>query len=215
MTLFIQMFRYAFEPFLFAQSKGGDAKSLYAQILDIFFSLGLLIFLGVLFYLDIVKYYIDDKYWEGLGIVPIILLANLFLGVFYNLSVWYKINDLTRYGAWLAIGGALITIVLNAVLIPLIGYMGSAWATLACYTIMMIGSYLWGRKIYPVPYRVDRFLINLILALLLYGLSEFIKPDILWLRLVINSLLFIVFLAWIERQQRLISILLPSRGRKE
>ena len=212
MTLFIQMFRYAFEPFLFAQSKDVDAKRLYAQILDIFFSLGLVIFLGVLFYLDIVKYYIDEKYWEGIGIVPIILLANLFLGVFYNLSVWYKINDFTRYGAWLAIGGATITIILNAVLIPLIGYMGSAWATLACYTLMMIGSYLWGRKIYPVPYRVDRFLINLGLALLLFGVSEFIKPDILWLRLTINTVLLIVFMVWIEKQQKLLSILLPSRS---
>lgn len=215
MTLFIQMFRYAFEPFLFAQSKGGDAKDLYAKILDIFFSLGLVIFLGVIFYIDIIKYYIDAKYWEGLAIVPIILLANLFLGVFYNLSVWYKINDLTRYGAWLAVGGAVITLILNAILIPIIGYMGSAWATLACYTLMMTGSYLWGRKIYRVPYRVDRFVINLGVALLLFGFSEIVKPEMLFARLAINSLLMVVFLIWIERQQKLISVLLPSRGRNK
>ncbi len=215
MTLFIQMFRYAFEPFLFAQSKGGDSKDLYARILDIFFSLGLVIFLGVMFYLDIVKYYVDEKYWEGLGIVPIILLANLFLGVFYNLSVWYKINDLTRYGAVLAIGGAVVTITLNAILIPIIGFMGSAWAALACYALMMVASYLWGRKIYPVPYKVDRFVINLGVALTLFGLSELVKPDMLLPRLALNTLLLLVFLIWIERQQKLISILLPSRGRKK
>jgi len=215
MTLFIQMFRYAFEPFLFAQSKGGDSKDLYARILDIFFSLGLVIFLGVMFYLDIVKYYVDEKYWEGLGIVPIILLANLFLGVFYNLSVWYKINDLTRYGAVLAIGGAIVTITLNAILIPIIGFMGSAWAALACYALMMVASYLWGRKIYPVPYKVDRFVINLGVALTLFGLSELVKPDMLLPRLALNTLLLLVFLIWIERQQKLISILLPSRGRKK
>ena len=215
MTLFIQMFRYAFEPFLFAQSKAKDAKRLYAQILEIFFSLGLVIFLGVMFYMDFVKYYIDPKFWEGLKIVPIILLANLFLGVFYNLSVWYKIKDLTKYGAWLAVAGAIVTIVLNAVLIPIIGFMGSAWATIACYTLMMIGSYLWGRKIYPVPYRIDRILINLGLALLLFGISVVLRPENMIPRLVFNTALLIVFLFWIERQQQLIRNFLPIRRRNK
>jgi O-antigen/teichoic acid export membrane protein len=212
MTLFIQMFRYAFEPFLFARSSDSDAKSLYARILDIFFGLGLVIFLGVLFNIDIIKYYIDPDYWDGLGIVPIILLANLFLGVFYNLSVWYKINDLTKYGAWLAVGGAIITIVLNALLIPVIGYMGSAWATLACYTLMMTGSFLWGRKIYPVPYRIDRMIVNLGAALFLFGLSLLLRPDNLAARLILNNVLLLAFLAWLEWKSKLLSVFLPSRA---
>ncbi len=215
MTLFIQMFRYAFEPFLFAQSKDKDAKQLYAQILEIFFSLGLVIFLGVLLYMDFVKYYIDPKFWDGLVIVPIILLANLFLGVFYNLSVWYKINDLTRYGAWLAVGGAIITLVLNALLIPVIGYIGSAWATLACYTLMMVGSFFWGRKIYPIPYRADRLLINLAIALFLFGISIFLKPESFILRIGMNTILLILFLLWIERQQHLLRIFIPMSGRNK
>lgn len=215
MTLFIQMFRYAFEPFLFAQAKDQDAKKLYAQILEIFFSLGLAIFLGVMFYMDLFKFYIDEKFWAGLGIVPIILLANLFLGVFYNLSVWYKINDLTSYGAWLAIGGAVITLILNAILIPIIGYLGSAWATLVCYTMMMIGSYLWGRKIYPIPYRINKILINLGIALFLFGISVLFRPDNFIIRISINSIMFLFFLIWIEWQQGLIRILVPMRGRNK
>ena len=183
--------------------------------LEIFFSLGLVIFLGVMFYMDFFKFYIDEKFWGGLGIVPIILLANLFLGVFYNLSVWYKINDLTRYGAWLAIGGAIITLALNAVLIPVIGYMGSAWATLACYTIMMIGSYLWGRKIYPIPYRIDKIITKLGIALFLFGISILLRPENLVLRIGMNSILLLLFVIWIERQHRLIRILLPIRGRNK
>ena len=215
MTLFIQMFRYAFEPFLFAQADQNDSKSLYAQILEIFFALGLMIFLGVVFYLDFIKYYIDSRFWGGLGIVPIILLANLFLGVFYNLSVWYKINDLTRYGAVLAIGGSVVTIALNAILIPRIGFMGSAWAALSCYALMMTGSYLWGRKIYSVPYKIGRMLINLGVALALFGLSSILRPDNLWPRMALNTILFIVFLAWIERQLGLIRIFLTGRGGKK
>ena len=215
MTLFIQMFRYAFEPFLFAQAKEKDAKQLYALILEIFFSLGLVIFLSVMFYMDIVKYYIDPKFWEGLAIVPIVLLANLFLGVFYNLSVWYKINDLTRYGAWLALGGAAVTIILNALLIPVIGYMGSAWATLACYTLMMTASYLWGRKIYPVPYRIGKIFLNLAIALALFGLSELVKPGAFALRIGFNTILLAAFLVWIEKQLHILGILIPSGRRNK
>jgi O-antigen/teichoic acid export membrane protein len=215
MTLFIQMFRYAFEPFLFAQADQKDSKQLYAQILEIFFALGLLIFLGVVFYLDFIKYYIDSRFWGGLSIVPLILLANLFLGVFYNLSVWYKINDLTRYGAVLAIGGSLITLVLNAILIPRIGFMGSAWAAVSCYALMMTGSYLWGRRFYPVPYRIDRMIMNLGAALVLFGVSHIFRPDGLWPRIAFNTFLMILFVVWIERQLGIIRILLSGRGGKK
>ena len=165
--------------------------------------------------MDFVKYYIDPSFWEGLRIVPIILLANLFLGVFYNLSVWYKINDLTRYGAWLAIGGAIITLALNAILIPIIGYMGSAWATLICYALMMAGSYLWGRKVYPIPYKLGKLMANLAIALLLFGISVLLKPENLALRLGLNTFLLIIFLLWINRQHQLLSILNPFGARNK
>jgi O-antigen/teichoic acid export membrane protein len=152
MMLFIQAFRYAAEPFFFAQKTEKNAKDTYAKVMKYFVIFGLFIFLGIMLYIDIAKYFINSRYWEGLKIVPILLAANLFLGIVYNLSVWYKLTDRTRYGAIIAGGGAVITLTLNIILIPEMGYMGSAWATFACYFAMMSGSYLLSRKHYRITY---------------------------------------------------------------
>ena len=138
MNMFIQAFRYAFEPFFFSQVKSDDNKRGYAIIMKYFVIFGLLIFLGICLYMDLVKYIIDEKYHSGLNVVPIILMANLFLGIYYTLSLWYKLTDKTRYGAYFASIGAVISLILNVAFIPKIGYMASAYAVLICFVVMTI-----------------------------------------------------------------------------
>ncbi|MBU1721121.1 MAG: oligosaccharide flippase family protein [Bacteroidetes bacterium] len=154
MTIIIQAFRYAAEPFFFAQASQANAKEVYAKVMNYFIILLSFVFLSVMLFLDYVQYFIGAEYRIGLAVAPILLLANLCLGIFYNLSIWYKITNKTVYGAWIAIGGAAITIILNIILIPEIGYMGSAWATLVCYFGMMIVSWIIGQKHYPVNYNL-------------------------------------------------------------
>jgi O-antigen/teichoic acid export membrane protein len=168
MTLFIQMFRFAAEPFFFAQSKEKDSLQMYAVVMKYFILFCLLIFLGVMLFLDLVKYFIDAKFHEGLIVVPIILTANMFLGIFYNLSIWYKLKNLTLYGAGIAVIGSLVTLVINILLVPDYGYIGAAWAHLLCYTVMMIIAWWWGNKYLPVKYDIRATGFYFILA---YGIA--------------------------------------------
>jgi O-antigen/teichoic acid export membrane protein len=193
MTLFIQMFRYAAEPFFFNNKNESNARELYAKATKYFIIAGLIIFLGVMMYIDVIKYFIDVDYHEGLKVVPVLLLANLFLGIFFNFSIWYKLNDMTKYGAWLAIIGAFITIVLNVILIPAYGYVGSAWATLICYFLMTLLSFYWGQKFYRVPYQIWNALFYFALALVLYFVSVEFKSDNQMIVYIFNSLLLIIF----------------------
>ncbi|MCD4792276.1 MAG: polysaccharide biosynthesis C-terminal domain-containing protein [Bacteroidales bacterium] len=177
MTLFTQAFRYAAEPFFFAQEKEVGAKKVYADVMKYFIIFGLIIFLGVLLFLDIFKFFVGKEYWEGLYIIPILLAANLFLGIIYNLSFWYKLTDKTKYGAYIAGIGALITILFNFILIPKIGYLGSAWGHLACYFTMMIISFFLGRKYYRINYPLKDIFIYVLAALIIYFGSLFIELE--------------------------------------
>ncbi len=202
MTLFTQMFRYAAEPFFFAQAKEKNSKTVYADVMKYFIIFGLIIFLVVMLYIDIFKYFIGSGFHEGLFIVPIVLFANLFLGIFYNLSVWYKLTNLTRYGAVIAICGAAITIVLNIVLIPKIGYLGSAWAHFTCYLVMVVISYFWGKKYFPINYDLKRIFLYVLLALVLYTISNYIKPEQFIMQLLVNTALLTIFLATVYRFEK-------------
>ncbi|MBN1337929.1 MAG: polysaccharide biosynthesis protein [Bacteroidales bacterium] len=202
MTLFTQVFRYAAEPFFFAQAKESNSKEVYASVMKYFVIFGLFIFLGVMLYIDLVQFFIGRNFREGLHIVPIILMANLLLGIFYNLSIWYKLNNLTRYGAAIAVIGALTTIVLNVLLIPVIGYLGSAWAHLACYFVMVMISYFWGRRFLPVDYDMKRIGLYIFSALTVYAASIFLDPGHLPARLLINTLLFGVFAVMVFLAER-------------
>jgi O-antigen/teichoic acid export membrane protein len=197
-TLFIQAFRFAAEPFFFSRAKDGDAPKIYAQVMHYFVIVCATIFLVVLLYLDIFKYFIRTKaYWEGLKVVPILLLANIFLGIYYNLSIWYKLTNKTRLGAVVSIIGACITLILNILWIPLYSYMGSAWATLICYASMAAMSYVLGQKYYPVPYPLKRIGAHLALALSIYLVSDMIRDSLAYppsLYLLINTLLLGVYL---------------------
>ena len=207
MTLFIQAFRYAFEPFFFSQSKEKNSRQVYADVLKYFVIFGLLIFLGVLFYIDIVKILIDSRYHEGLGIVPYVLMANFFYGVFFSLSLWYKLTDKTRFGAFIAVIGSVITIVMNILLVPTIGYYGAAYAVLSCFFIMTVISYIMGQKHYPVPYDLKRVIFYFGLAIVLYIVSIFIEMDNQWIEMMAKTPLLIAFLVIVFQKEKLWGIL--------
>ena len=167
-TLAVQAFRMGAEPFFFKLSAQEDAPKHYARVMKFFVITLCGMYLVVMLYLDIWKHFIQNKaMWVGLSIVPLLLLANIFLGIYYNLSVWYKLGNRTMAGAWITIVGAIITLSINYWGIPHFSYVASAWATLACYGSMMVISYVWGQKVYPVPYAVSRLLGYLLIAVLL------------------------------------------------
>ena len=191
MILFIQMFRFAAEPFFFAQEKERNGKKIYADVMKYFTIIMAIIFLGVTIFYEFIKGFLDSEYHDERGflIVSILLLANLFLGIYYNLSIWYKITEKTKYGAYLAIVGALITLILNFSLIPIIGFKGSAWATLVCYFSMTILSYFLGKKHFPIPYNIKRIGLYLLVMLSIYLIIAITDIN-MW----INSLYLIAFI---------------------
>ena len=218
MTIFIQAYKYAAEPFFFGLAKEKDAKEVYAKIMDYFIIVVSLIFLVTMLYLDdfILPVLVRSKeYWVGKGVIPVLMMANLFLGVYYNLSIWYKITAKTSWGAWLSLIGAVITLALNFWWIPLssehliYGYYGSAWATFICYGSMMILSYLIGQKYFPVKYNLAKFAGYLGLSVLLYGISSIIKPELPVLRIGFHTILIIIFagIVYIVEKPRLSRII--------
>ena len=155
MTLAVQAFRYAADPFFFSQAKDKNAPELFSKVMKWFIIVCCFIFLFVSLNIDLFGLILRNSvYRQGLMVVPVLLLANLFLGIYYNLSVWYKLTDKTYYGTFISVGGALVTILGNMLLIPLFGYMGAAYATLFCYFSMAVASYVLGNKYYPVPYNL-------------------------------------------------------------
>lgn len=201
-TLFIQAFRYAAEPLFFSQSLKSDAKESYVLITKWFMIVVAYVFLLIMLYIDFFKHFIaQSTYHEGLHIVPVLLTANIFLGLSYNLSVWYKLTGKTHYGAYLAVFGATITIALNFLLVPSMGYTGSAYATLAAYGGICIASYLLGQKYYSISYNLKSMLAYLSGAWLVYLVSTVI-PVTGFMKYSINTLLFITFAVvsfWSER----------------
>lgn len=181
-VLFIQAFRMGAEPFFFKQSTNENAQRTYARIMKFFVIACCFCFLGVTLFLDIWKYFMGTahpEYYTGLKVVPLLMTAKIFLGIYYNLSIWYKIKNRNLTGAWITIGGAAITIIFNWIFIPILGYMASAIATVLCYGFMMVTSYLLGQKHYPVPYAWKKILSYIAISLLLFGLHQaFILLDL-------------------------------------
>lgn len=176
MTLFATAYRLGIEPFFFSHAKTENPQKNYAYILEFFVTIGSLILLGVVVFADILKLIVirSEEYWEAMSIVPIILLAYLFLGMYHNLSVWYKITDRTKFGAYISIFGAVVTLVLNFWLIPIMSYKGSAIATLAAYGSMVVLSYYFGRKYYPIPYNIKKISAYILISLVLSLLSFYV-----------------------------------------
>ncbi|MDL2227330.1 oligosaccharide flippase family protein [Bacteroidales bacterium OttesenSCG-928-K03] len=194
MSLFIQAFNYSFEPFFFSQDDSKDVRKTYADIMKYFVILGWVIFLGVTLYIDLFKFLESSAYYEGLKIVPIILVANLLLGVYYNQSIWYKVTDKTKYGAYQSIIGALVTLIINFAFIPVIGYMASAIASVACYLVMVILSYIWGRKYYPINYDLKTISAYTIFALAIYFITLYIPYPSTLIKIICNTFFFAGFI---------------------
>ena len=204
LALFTQAFRYGAEPFFFKQKDKKEAYQSYADVAKYFFIIGLFGFLFITLYLDIFKqiFLRNEAYWSGIAVVPILLIANLFSGMYYNFSVWYKITDRTKFGAYISVTGAVITILLNIWWIPIFGFMGSAWATLICYGLMMFLAYYFGKKYLPMPYQIGKMFAYLILGIGVYFLSIWLNQTLGTNQLTyffLNSFLLIGFMGilWI------------------
>lgn len=174
-VLFIQAFRMGAEPFFFKQSTSENAQRTYARVMKFFIIACCFCFLAVVLFLDIWKYFMGTRhpeYYTGLKVVPILMVAKIFLGAYYNLSVWYKLTNRNLIGAWITIGGAAITILFNWIFIPIWGYMACAIATILCYGFMMITSYVLGQKYYPVPYAKKKLIAYIVICILLFGIHQ-------------------------------------------
>lgn len=199
MIMFTQAFRYAYEPFIFAKTKGEDKRTTYAMAMKYFVIVDLLIFLGVMFYLDIIRYFIDPRYFVGLRVVPIIMLAELFSGIFFNLSLWYKLTDRTQWGVYFSLIGLVIIVALNVLFVPKFGYIACAWAAFACYFVMMFLSWLVGQKYYPIHYDLKSIGKYLLLALVLYGIAVSVPIENMLLRLGFRTILLFIYLIYLIR----------------
>lgn len=205
-TLFIQAFRMGAEPFFFKQAEGNNAPKTYARVMKFFVITITIMFLLVSLYLPVWKYFIAPKEWEGLRVVPILLLANMSLGIYYNLSVWYKITNNTMAGAWITLIGTLVTITINWIFIPRYSYIASAWATFFCYASMMVISYLWGQKKYHVPYAWKKLLAFIVIVVLLFFVHKGITS--VWTSLGVSltsgtllTLIYLFFILKVEKKE--------------
>lgn len=199
MTLFATAFRMGIEPFFFSHSASENPQRAYAQITNYFVILGSIILLAVVVFADLLKivFIQDPAYWEAMTIVPIIVLASFFLGIYHNLSVWYKVTDRTKFGAYISVIGAVLTIVVNYTFIPYFGYKASAMATLLAYGVMMFLSFFFGRMYYPIPYNFRKITFYLGLSIFFSVLSFYIFNR----NLIAGSLLLLVFLGLVYRME--------------
>lgn len=200
MMMFTQAFRYAFEPFVFSQHKDKNSKEAYSDAMKYFIIFSLLIFLGMVFFLDLLQYLIAPEYREGLKVVPIILISYLFQGVYFNLSLWYKLIDKTYFGACFSFLGVLITLLVNVIFVPQYGYIASAWASFACYFIIMLVSYFFGQKHFPINYQLKRVGIYVLLAGIIFLLGKYLTTPYIVLNYTIRVLLLLVFVVFIIRK---------------
>jgi O-antigen/teichoic acid export membrane protein len=194
MLMFTQAFRYAYEPFVFAQHKDKNSTGAYADAMKFFILFSYLIFLGMILYIDVFKFIIERNYWVGLNVVPVVLMSFIFQGIFFNLSLWYKLTDKTMYGAWFSILGTVIIVVGNVLLVPKFSYTGSAWAAFACYFVIMLVSYFVGQKYMPIKYDLKTIGFYTVLTIILYVASLFIHTPYAVVNVALKTVLMIIFL---------------------
>lgn len=200
MAMFTQAFRFAYEPFVFGKSKEKDSREMYAQAMKFFIIFTLLAFLAVMFYLDILRHIIGRDYWDGLRVVPIVMAAEIFMGIYFNLSFWYKLIDETRWGAYFSLTGCTILILMNVFLIPKYGYIACAWAGFTGYGVAMLLSYFVGQKKYPIQYDLRAIGMYVLLAAVLYLAAEYVPIDNIYLRMVYRTVLLILFIAYVVKR---------------
>ena len=196
MVMFTQAFRFAYEPFIFAKNKNeqGDAKTTYALTMKYFIITSLLIFLGVMYYIDIVSFLMPPAYFKGIHIVPVIMAAEVFFGVIFNLSLWYKLTDRTQWGAYLSIFGFVILATVNILFVPQYGYVACAWASFACYFAMMVASYIIGQHYYPIKYPLKEIGAYTLLAAILYVAGMYTPIENTILKYTLRTALLMIYL---------------------
>ncbi len=194
-TIFLQAYRYAAEPFFFSQSKSKDRNKQYRHIMNYLVAVLCIVFLMVTLNLDFFKGFIrNEEFYDGLKVVPILLMANIFLGIYINQSIWYKLSGQTKFGAFIAIGGALLTILVNVIFIPTYGYMASAWATLLVYAAQTVASFLLSRKHYPIKYNIRKFFLYMGVALLFFFIGSQFNFDNSFLKYATRNTLLLLFI---------------------
>lgn len=217
MVMFIQAFRFAYEPFIFSQSRerGDNKLQAYRDAMKYFVIFALFIFLGVMYYLDILRYFVRPDYWAGLKVVPVIMAAEFFFGVFFNLSLWYKLTDKTVWGTWFSLLGLAVTVGLNVLLVPRYGYMGCAWAAFCCYGVMMLASYFVGNAKYPIGYNVGRLMFYVGLAGVLYPLGCCIELGAHWADFIYRGALLALYVFVVMRREHLSpAMIIPRRSHR-
>jgi len=192
-TMFTQAFRYAYEPFFFGKNKEDSSTKPYADAMKYFIIFALLVFLAVVFYLDIIKYVVSKNYTAGAVIVPVAMLGEIGFGIYFNLSVWYKLTDKTKYGAYFSIFGCFIQVGINLIFVPVFGYIASAWATLICNLIILTISYFIGQKYYPIKYDLKNIFLYVILVVFLYVAAMYPKIDNEVLRMAYRTLFLVLY----------------------
>jgi len=198
--MFTQAFRYAYEPFVFAKNKDKNSLQTYADAMKFFVIFSLILFLGIELYMDLIQYFLPKSYRIGLNVVPVILFSFIFQGIFFNLSIWYKLTDKNKYGAWFSTIGTLFIFVGNIIFVPLFSYWGSAWSAFGGYFIVMILSYFFGQKFMPVNYDLKTIGKYTLLTIVLYLLSTFINFHNLPINLIFRTALLAVFLYYLTRR---------------
>ena len=201
MAMITQAFRYAYEPFVFGNNNDKDSRNTYAKAMKFFIIFTLLAFLVVMAYIDLLKYIIGRDYWEGLKVVPVVMAAEIMMGIYFNLSFWYKLIDKTIWGAWFSGIGCVVLITVNVLFVPRYGYMACAWAGFMGYASAMTISYLVGQKKYPINYPLKEIVLYVALAAVLYigiGYSNRLLP--LWAALAVNTLIVFLFIAYIVKK---------------
>ena len=200
MAMITQAFRFAYEPFVFGKSKDKDNKETYAQAMKFFIIFTLVAFLAVMFYMEILRHIIARDYWAGLRVVPIVMIAEIFMGVYFNLSFWYKLTDNTMWGAYFSIIACVVVILMNVFLIPVFGYMACAWAGFTGYAIAMLLSYFVGQKKYPINYDLRGIGCYVGLATLLYLIGEYTPIHNTFLLMVYRTVLLALFIAYVIKR---------------
>ncbi len=213
LIVFIQTFRFAAEPFFFNYEKEKDSKTVFADIMKYFVGFCLIIFIGTLANINIIKYFVNKSYWPGLGIVPIMLLANLFVGIYLNLSIWYKLSGKTMYGAYIILIGSAITILINYLFVVKYGYYASAYARLVCYVVMTIICYSLGQKYYRIPYNLKEIGFYSLLSFIILIPIYLLRNGNLIIQLLVNNLIIAFFVYYILRREKLLPVLLKALKR--
>jgi len=199
MMMFTQAFRYAYEPFVFSKSRDADSKQSYVDGMKFFLLFSVFVFLGVMYYLDVIKFMLAPKYHEGLVVVPIVLVSYIFQGIAFNLSFWYKLTDKTRWGAYISFMGLAVTVLGNVIFVPLYGYIASAWTSFVCFLLMMLVSWALGQRFYPIRYDLKMAGRYVLVSGLLYVVGMYVPISDVYIRLAFRTVLLLLLVLYVVR----------------